>query len=200
MTLATMLRAARARENTIAFGARQATRRLLGPDIPPAVDALLFVGFEPGRWHPTLRDLAARLGRNVSTTRSVFHRAAARHGLGDDPGAQPSVLLASCFLVRAAAVLEDPGLSASRAADVLGAPSPQSFGRTVRTRTGQPVAAWRTGRTGQRELDTFLRELEILRSMLVDVRLWPRRHDAAGAVLTNVTATAYDLATTTAAP
>lgn len=145
------------------------------PGMAPAADALFALGCQPGVWHPTVEALAATFRRPPGTVRSAWARAARRHGLADEPLARPSALLAHCWLVRCAAVLEDPEISLGRAAVLMGAPSPQGFMRTIQLRTGEAPADWRRGRTGIGTAATFLTELLSLRGMLEDVHVF-RRH------------------------
>ena len=178
-TILQLRREAMAREEIAAQDAVRAIRQLLGRDIPPAVRAVLHVGLTPGLWHPTAAEVAHRLGRNPNTVPAAFCRSAQRHGFAPDR-LGVSTLLASLWLIRAAAVLEDPRLSVVQALPVLGAPSAQSVSRTIRRRTGGSAETWRAQRSGDSMLSAVLSEWDALRIALLDVRLWPRRPDAPG--------------------
>lgn len=85
------------------------------------------------------KQLAARLGVHPCTLTRRFMRA----GLPS-----PKRYVAFAQLVRAARLGETPALSISAVAHRLGASSPQSFHRTVRTLTGLPARTFRERFTG----------------------------------------------------
>lgn len=165
---------ARLRDAAICREARQAARAA-GLMACPASATLLQVAWTPGaRGIPQVQDVAAAMHRGASTAGAAWHRAAVRHGVQDEPLAAPGALLYYAWLVRLAAVLEDPRLSLARAAELMGT-TPQTLHRSLVLRGGiERPREWRIGRTGRGELATYLRELEPLRPMLADVRLWPR--------------------------
>jgi AraC-like DNA-binding protein len=94
----------------------------------------------------TVRELARLIGVRPASLTSRFFRAGV-------PG--PKHLLAMVRLVRAAAMLDNPGLSIAQVAYRLGYSSPQCFNRHIRRWTGQTAFEFR-GSTGlDRMLDIF---------------------------------------------
>lgn len=91
----------------------------------------------------TVRDLARRLGVRASSLTSRFYRAGVP---------APKRYLALTRLVRAAALLENPGLSIAQVAYRLGYTSPQCFNRHIRRWTGRTAWAFR----GDSGLETML--------------------------------------------
>lgn len=162
--------------------------RVAGLMACPASDALFRTVWTPNARGglPSLRDVAAALRRNPSTAGAAFHRAAVRHGFRTEPAARPAALLYYAWLVRVAAVLEDPRVSLTDASDYLGCSSPQTFGRSLQTWTGLGGPQWRAGRTGYAELERFLAEAVPLQPMLADVRLWPRAARPIGLAMAGV--------------
>jgi AraC-like DNA-binding protein len=109
------------------------------PDLRRFFDALAFLGGEA----PTVRDLARHLGVRASSLTSRFYRAGVP---------TPKRYLAMTRLVRAAALLENPGLSIAQVAFRLGYTSPQCFNRHIRRWTGRTAWEFR----GTEGLDTML--------------------------------------------
>lgn len=109
------------------------------PDLRRFFDALAGVGGEV----PTVRDLALRLGVRASSLTSRFFRAGVP---------TPKRYLAMTRLVRAAALLENPGLSIAQVAFRLGYTSPQCFNRHIRRWTGHTAWEFR----GVEGLETML--------------------------------------------
>lgn len=91
----------------------------------------------------TVRDLARRLGVRASSLTSRFYRAGVP---------APKRYLALTRLVRAAALLENPGLSIAQVAYRLGYTSPQCFNRHIRRWTGRTAWEFR----GESGLETML--------------------------------------------
>lgn len=92
---------------------------------------------------PTVRELARQLGVRASSLTSRFYRAGVP---------TPKRFLAMTRLVRAAALLENPGLSIAQVAYRLGYTSPQCFNRHIRRWTGRTAWEFR----GTEGLDTML--------------------------------------------
>lgn len=91
----------------------------------------------------TVRDFARRLGVRASSLTSRFYRAGVP---------APKRYLALMRLVRAAALLENPGLSIAQVAYRLGYTSPQCFNRHIRRWTGRTAWEFR----GESGLETML--------------------------------------------
>ena len=98
----------------------------------------------------TVRDLARALGILPSTLMSRFFRARLP---------APKRYLATARLVRAARLLENPGLSVASVANHLDYSSPQSFGRHVRTMIGLSAVEFRERYDGEGMLRRFREEL-----------------------------------------
>lgn len=98
----------------------------------------------------TVRALARSLGVRPSTLMSRFFRA-------DLPA--PKRYLAWARLVRAARLLENPGLSIAGASNQLNYSSAQSFGRHVRTVLGVTAGEFRRGLDGRTMITRFRDEL-----------------------------------------
>ncbi len=94
----------------------------------------------------TMRRLAIRFGICPSTLSSRFYRAHLP---------SPKRYLATARLVRAAYLLECPGLSVAAVADRLDASSPQSFQRSVRTYMGMTATQFRARYPGDAMLAHF---------------------------------------------
>lgn len=109
----------------------------------------LFAGYSGTR---TVRDLAKALGALPSTMVSRFYRAG--------PPA-PKRYLAWAGLVRAARLLENPGLSIADVSNHLDHSSPQSFARHVRTFLGVSAGEFRKSFTGSGMMRRFRDELVI---------------------------------------
>jgi AraC-like DNA-binding protein len=120
----------------------------LHPDMERFVRAL-FSGYDAPR---TVRRLAASLGVLATTMVSRFHRA----GLP-----APKRYLATAGLVRAARLLENPGLSIADVANHLNHSSPQSFARHIRTFVGVPAGEFRRRHTWETMLLLFRERLII---------------------------------------
>lgn len=116
------------------------------PDLRRFFDALAFVGGES----PTVRDLARHLGVRASSLTSRFYRVGAP---------TPKRYLAMTRLVRAAALLENPGLSIAQVAFRLGYTSPQCFNRHIRRWTGRTAWEFRGTEGLETMLAHFRREL-----------------------------------------
>lgn len=100
----------------------------------------------------TVRGLARALGILPSTLMSRFFRARLP---------APKRYLATARLVRAARLLENPGLSVASVANHLDYSSPQSFGRHVRTMLGFSAVEFRERYDGEGMLRRFREELVI---------------------------------------
>lgn len=98
----------------------------------------------------SMRHLAERFGICPSTLSSRFYRAHLP---------SPKRYLVFGRLVRAAYLLESPGLSVSAVADRLDASSPQSFQRSVRTYMGMTATQFREQYSGAAMLAHFCRTL-----------------------------------------
>jgi AraC-like DNA-binding protein len=98
----------------------------------------------------TVRELCRTLGVRAPSVTSRFYRAGVP---------APKRFLAMTRLVRAAALLENPGLSISQVAYRLGYSSPQCFNRHVRRWSGQTAASFRSTNGLERMLQVFRREL-----------------------------------------
>lgn len=98
----------------------------------------------------SMRRLADRFGICPSTLSSRFYRAHLP---------SPKRYLVFGRLVRAAYLLESPGLSVSAVADRLDASSPQSFQRSVRTYMGMTATQFREQYSGAAMLAHFCRTL-----------------------------------------
>jgi AraC-like DNA-binding protein len=107
----------------------------------------LFGGFSVPR---TVRDLARNLGVLPSTLVSRFYRAQLP---------APKRYLALAGLVRAARLLENPGLSIADVAAHLDHSSPQSFARHVRIYLGMSAAEFRRTMDGEATMRRFRDEL-----------------------------------------
>lgn len=107
----------------------------------------VFAGYSGTR---TVRDLADALGVLPSTLVSRFYRA----GLP-----APKQYLAWAGLVRAARLLENPGLSIADVANHLNHSSPQSFARHIKTYSGMSAGELRRTCTGVAMMQRFRREL-----------------------------------------
>ena len=118
------------------------------PDTVKFFEAL-FAGYSGTR---TVRDLAKSLGVLPSTMVSRFYRS----GLP-----APKRYLAWAGLVRAARLLENPGLSIADVSNHLDHSSPQSFARHVRTFLGVSAGAFRKLFTGSTMMRRFREELVI---------------------------------------
>jgi AraC-like DNA-binding protein len=99
----------------------------------------------------TVRELGRRLGVRASSLTSRFYRAGVP---------APKRFLALTRLVRAAALLENPGLSISQVAYRLGYTSPQCFNRHIRRWTGHTAWEFR-GSSGMQTM------LELYRAQLI---------------------------------
>jgi AraC-like DNA-binding protein len=118
--------------------------------------------FRAGRPATTVRTLATALQVLPSTLMSRFFRA----GLP-----APKRYLAWARLVRAARLLENPGLSIADASNQLEYSSAQSFGRHVKTMLGVTAGQFRRGHDGQTMLHRFREELlRPHRDKLLDLR------------------------------
>ena len=96
------------------------------------------------------------LGRALAVLPSTLISRFARRALPS-----PKIYLSWARLVRAAALLENPGVSIASAATTLDYSSPQSFSRHVKLRLGLPVAAFRREYGGRAMLGRFREELVI---------------------------------------
>ena len=126
---------------------------LLRQDIPEAhADTLAMFAriFDGGTRLATVRDLARGLGVCASTLNSRFFRARLP---------APKRYLAWARLVRAAHLLENPGVSLAACALRLEYSSPQSFGRHVRTLLGCSAGEFRARHDGERMLRRYREEL-----------------------------------------
>lgn len=124
----------------------------IAEDMPNAsVDCQQFfeLVFRP-RSVATVRSLAKALGILPSTLMSRFFRARLP---------APKRYLATARLVRAARLLENPGLSVASAANHLDYSSPQSFGRHVRTMMQISAVEFRERYDGEGMLRRFREEL-----------------------------------------
>jgi len=120
----------------------------------------------------TVRALARALGILPSTLMSRFFRARLP---------APKRYLATARLVRAARLLENPGLSVASVANHLDYSSPQSFGRHVRTMLQISAVEFRERYDGEGMLRRFREELVIpytpvLRDFSPLTSLHPARH------------------------
>lgn len=98
----------------------------------------------------TVRSLSRALGVQPSTLMSRFFRAHLP---------APKQYLAWARLIRAARLLENPGLSIAAASNQLEYSSAQSFGRHVKTVLGMTAGEFRRGHDGRAMLDRFRDEL-----------------------------------------
>lgn len=119
------------------------------PGAPADCQQFFELLFRP-RTAPTIRSLARALGILPSTLMSRFFRAHLP---------APKRYLAMARLVRAARLLENPGLSVASVANHLDYSSPQSFGRHVRTMIGLTAVAFRERYDGEGMLQRFRAEL-----------------------------------------
>jgi AraC-like DNA-binding protein len=106
--------------------------------------------FTAERTTGTVRDLAFQLGVLPSTLMSRFFRA-------ELPA--PKRYLAFARLIRAARLLENPGISLADTANQLDYSSPQSFGRHVQTLLGLTAGAFRHQYSEARMVSRFREEL-----------------------------------------
>lgn len=128
----------------------------------PDCDAFFERIFDGGTRLATVRDLARRLGVRPSTLNSRFFRA----GLP-----APKRYLAYARLMRAARLLENPGLSIATCAVRLEYSSPQSFGRHVRTLLRVSAGEFRARHDGERMLARYRAELVLpYRAVLTALR------------------------------
>jgi len=110
----------------------------------------------------TVRQLSTRLGVLPSTLTSRFFRARLP---------APKRYLAFARLVRAARLLENPGLSVADVANHLDYSSPQSFGRHVRTLLRITAGEFRRAYDGESMVEHFRRQLVLPnREKLRDLR------------------------------
>lgn len=107
----------------------------------------LFAGYVGPR---TVKTLASSLGVLASTMVSRFYRC----GLP-----APKVYLVYAGLIRAARLLENPGLSIADVANHLDHSSPQSFARHVRTYLGLTAGEFRRAHTGETMMRKFREDL-----------------------------------------
>ena len=121
------------------------------PNAPADCQQFFELVFRP-RAIGTVRALARALGVLPSTLMSRFFRA----GLP-----APKRYLATARLVRAARLLENPGLSVASVANHLDYSSPQSFGRHVRTMMQLSAVEFRERYDGEGMLRRFREELVI---------------------------------------
>ncbi|MBW7932878.1 MAG: helix-turn-helix transcriptional regulator [Gemmatimonadaceae bacterium] len=106
--------------------------------------------FHAHRPAPTVRALAHAFGVLPSTLMSRFFRARLP---------APKRYLAWARLIRAARLLENPGLSIANAANQLEYSSAQSFGRHVKTLLGVTAGEFRRAHDGMKMLNRFRDEL-----------------------------------------
>ena len=121
------------------------------PNAPADCQQFFELAFRP-RPIGTVRGLARALGVRPSTLMSRFFRARLP---------APKRYLATARLVRAARLLENPGLSVASVANHLDYSSPQSFGRHVRTMLGFSAVEFRERYDGEGMLRRFREELVI---------------------------------------
>ncbi|NUR20152.1 MAG: helix-turn-helix domain-containing protein [Gemmatimonadaceae bacterium] len=124
----------------------------IAADLPGAPDdcqQFFELLFQP-RAAATIRALAKALGILPSTLMSRFFRARLP---------APKRYLAIARLVRAARLLENPGLSVAGVSNHLDYSSPQSFGRHVRTMVGLTAVEFREHYDGEGMLQRFRAEL-----------------------------------------
>ena len=121
------------------------------PDAPADCQQFFELIFRP-RATGTIRALARALGILPSTLMSRFFRAHLP---------APKRYLATARLVRAARLLENPGLSVASVANHLDYSSPQSFGRHVRTMLQLSAVEFRERYDGEGMLRRFREELVI---------------------------------------
>ncbi|MFL5562309.1 MAG: helix-turn-helix domain-containing protein [Gemmatimonadaceae bacterium] len=121
------------------------------PNATPDCQQFFELVFRP-RSIGTVRALARALGILPSTLMSRFFRARLP---------APKRYLATARLVRAARLLENPGLSVASVANHLDYSSPQSFGRHVRTMLGVGAVEFRERYDGEGMLRRFREELVI---------------------------------------
>ena len=119
------------------------------PDAAPDCQQFFELLFRP-RVAGTIRAIARALGILPSTLMSRFFRAHLP---------APKRYLATARLVRAARLLENPGLSVASVANHLDYSSPQSFGRHVRTMLGLTAVELRERYDGEGMLDRFRADL-----------------------------------------
>jgi AraC-like DNA-binding protein len=118
--------------------------------------------FSPDVRTATVRQLSTRLGVLPSTLTSRFFRARLP---------APKRYLAFARLVRAARLLENPGLSVADVANHLDYSSPQSFGRHVRTLLRITAGEFRRAYDGESMVEHFRRQLVLPnREKLRDLR------------------------------
>lgn len=128
--------------------------------------------FSPGARAATVRQLAVRLKVLPSTLTSRFFRARLP---------APKRYLAFARLIRAARLLENPGLSVANVANHLDYSSPQSFGRHVRTLLRITAGEFRRSYDGEGMASRFREELVLpnreklrrLRPLAVRPGNWP---------------------------
>ncbi|NUQ21166.1 MAG: helix-turn-helix domain-containing protein [Gemmatimonadaceae bacterium] len=130
---------------------RLALARIAGdlPGAPPDCQQFFELLFRP-RTAATIRSLAKALGILPSTLMSRFFRAHLP---------APKRYLAMARLVRAARLLENPGLSVASVSNHLDYSSPQSFGRHIRTMIGLTAVEFRERYDGEGMLQQFRAEL-----------------------------------------
>lgn len=124
----------------------------IGGDLPTAPEdcrRFFELVFRP-RVPATVRALSRSLGVLPSTLMSRFFRARLP---------APKRYLATARLVRAARLLENPGLSIANVSNHLEYSSPQSFGRHVRTMLGDTALEFRQRYDGEGMLRRFREEL-----------------------------------------
>lgn len=119
------------------------------PGAPPDCQQFFELLFRP-RTTATIRSLAKALGILPSTLMSRFFRAHLP---------APKRYLAMARLVRAARLLENPGLSVASVSNHLDYSSPQSFGRHIRTMIGLTAVEFRERYDGEGMLQRFRAEL-----------------------------------------
>ncbi len=119
------------------------------PNAPPDCQQFFELVFRP-RTVATVRSLATSLGILPSTLMSRFFRAHLP---------APKRYLATARLVRAARLLENPGLSIASVANHLDYSSPQSFGRHIRTMLKFSAVEFRERYDGEGMLRRFREDL-----------------------------------------
>lgn len=129
--------------------------------------AALFAGYAGPR---TVKALAASLGVLASTMVSRFYRS----GLP-----APKLYLVYAGLVRAARLLENPGLSIADVANHLDHSSPQSFARHIRTYLGLSAREFRRVHTGATMMQKFREDLVLPHRQRLDALspVAPRSHE-----------------------
>ena len=119
------------------------------PNAPPDCQQFFELVFRP-RTVATVRSLSTSLGILPSTLMSRFFRAHLP---------APKRYLATARLVRAARLLENPGLSIASVANHLDYSSPQSFGRHIRTMLQFSAVEFRERYDGEGMLRRFREDL-----------------------------------------